>query len=145
MKKGARQKAGEEGLSKEEIAAMKETLAERRQGKAEGESAILAKIAEMPEPDRTMAKRVHAIIRANAPDLAMRTWYGMPAYTNGENVICFFQAAAKFKARYATLGFSDKAKLDEGRMWPVAFALAGLNNADEKMIAALVRKAVGQK
>ncbi len=132
-------------LSKEEMEAMKQTLEERRSGKSEGESVILAKIAEMREPDRTMAKRVHAIIRKNAPMLTMRTWYGMPAYADGEKVICFFQAAAKFKTRYATLGFSDKARLDEGSMWPVTFALKGLDLSEEKRIAALVRKAVNME
>lgn len=130
------------GLSKEEIEAMKETLEERSSGKSEGEGAILAKIAEMPEPDRTMAKRVHEIIKANAPTLTMRTWYGMPAYSKGDNVVCFFQAAAKFKARYATFGFSDKAKLDEGAMWPTSYALTKLTRTEEAKIAALVKKAV---
>ena len=145
MKKRTTQKGSSGALSEEEVAAMKETLEERRSGKSEGEAAVLAKIAEMPEPDRTMARRIHEIIRANAPTLTMRTWYGMPAYTSGEKVICFFQAAAKFKARYATLGFSDKAQLDEGSMWPVTFALAGLSKAEEERIAALVRKAVGTR
>lgn len=130
------------GLTKEEVAAMKETLKERNSS-TDGESALLAKIAEMPEPDRTMAKRIHAIIRASAPSLSPKTWYGMPAYAKDDKVICFFQAADKFKARYATFGFSDKAKLDEGPMWPTSFALKKLTAAEEAKIAALVKKAVG--
>jgi uncharacterized protein YdhG (YjbR/CyaY superfamily) len=129
------------GLTKEEIAAMKETL-EERNSIMDGESAVLAKIAAMPEPDRTMAKRVHQIIMASAPELVPRTWYGMPAYSKGEKVVCFFQDAHKFKARYATLGFSDKAKLDEGAMWPISYALKVLSPAEEAKIAALVKKAV---
>ena len=113
-----------------------------RAGKADGESDVLAKIAEMAEPDRVMAERLRAIIKATAPDLSPRTWYGMPAYAKDGNVVCFFQDAAKFKARYATLGFSDKANLDEGAMWPTAFALTELTAADEARIAALVKKAV---
>jgi uncharacterized protein YdhG (YjbR/CyaY superfamily) len=129
------------GLSKEEIAAMKETLKERREG-AEGESVVLAKIAEMKEPGRTMAKRIHQIVKTVAPDLIPRTWYGMPAYSKGDKVICFFQDANKFKARYATFGFSDKAKLDDGEMWPISYALKKLTPAEEAKIAALVKKAV---
>ncbi|HEX9017307.1 MAG TPA: DUF1801 domain-containing protein [Chloroflexota bacterium] len=139
-----------EGFTDEERAAMKERAQEvkaaGRRGpsaaKADGESDVLAKIAEMPEPDRSMAERVHAIIKATAPDLSPRTWYGMPAYALDGNVVCFFQAGQKFKTRYATLGFSDKAKLDEGAMWPTAFALKELTVADEAKIAALVKKAV---
>ncbi len=131
------------GLTREEIEAMKETLEERRSG-TEGEGAILAKIAKMPEPDRTMAKRIHSIIKASAPQLTMRTWYGMPAYTKGDKVICFFQDASKFKARYATLGFSDKANLDEGNMWPISYAVKKLTASEEAKIAALVKKAVGK-
>jgi uncharacterized protein YdhG (YjbR/CyaY superfamily) len=130
------------GLTKWEMEAMKETLKERNADEADGESAVLAKIAEMPEPDRTMAKRVHAIIKASAPALAPRTWYGMPAYGKGDKVICFFQGALKFKARYATLGFSDKANLDEGNMWPTSFAVKNLTAAEEAKILALVKKAV---
>src|SRR5207247_7456386 len=104
--------------------------------------AVRAKIAEMPEPDRSMAKRLHAIIKASAPALSPKTWYGMPAYAKDGNVICFFQSAQKFKTRYATFGFSDKAKLDEGTMWPTAFALMELTTADEARIGALVKKAV---
>ena len=110
--------------------------------KADGESEVLAKIAEMSQPDRAMAERLHAIIKASAAALSPRTWYGMPAYAKDGNVVCFFQPADKFKARYATLGFSDKANLDEGTMWPVAFALRELTAADEARIGALVKKAV---
>jgi hypothetical protein len=110
--------------------------------KAEGESDVLAKIAEMPEPDRAMATRLHAIVKASAPALSPRTWYGMPAYAKDGNVVCFFQSAHTFKARYATFGFSDKANLDQGTMWPVAFALKELTAADEVRIGALVKKAV---
>jgi hypothetical protein len=134
--------AKSKGLTKEEIAAMKETLEERNSGKAEGESAVLAKIAAMPELDRLMAKRLHALIMKSAPALTPRTWYGMPAYSKDDKVICFFQNASKFKARYSTLGFSDKANLDEGVMWPTAFALKGLTAAEEARIGALVKKAV---
>src|SRR5205085_12065467 len=114
-----------------------------RADKADGESDVLAKIAEMPEADRAIGERLHAIIKASAPALSPRTWYGMPAYANKDgNVVCYFQGAYKFKARYATLGFSDKANLDEGAMWPVAFALKELTAAEEATIAALVKKAV---
>ncbi len=133
------------GLSAEEIAAMKETLKERKAAasKEEAEQAVLEKIAEMPEPDRSMAQRLHALIKANAPTLLPRTWYGMPASANAEGkVICFFQTTQKFKARYATFGFNDGAHLDEGTMWPTSFALTKLTAADEARIAALVRKAV---
>jgi uncharacterized protein YdhG (YjbR/CyaY superfamily) len=133
------------GLSAEEIAAMKETLKERKvaASKEEAEQAVLEKIAEMPEPDRSMARRIHEIVKASAPDLSPKTWYGMPAYANDDGkVICFFQSADKFKARYAQFGFNDMAKLDEGAMWPVAFALKELTPSDEAKIAALVKKAV---
>ena len=111
--------------------------------KAEGESTALAAIAEMQEPDRSMAKRIHAIIKDSAPSLSAKTWYGMPAYADKEgNVVCFFQPAQKFKARYSTFGFNDRAHLDEGTLWPVAFALTKLTAADEDRIAALVKKAV---
>lgn len=139
-----------EGFSDEERAAMKERAqelkAEARRGarasKADRESAVLAKIVEMPEPDRTMAERLHAIIKASAPDLSPKTWYGMPAYANKDGkVVCFFQSAAKFSARYATLGFSDAANLDDGAMWPTAFALKELTAAEEVRISALVKKA----
>ena len=122
-----------------------ELKAEARRGpraKADGESDVLAKIAEMPEPDRAMAERLHAVVKASAPDLAPRTWYGMPAYAKGGKVVCFFQSADKFKARYATFGFSDKANLDEGAMWPTSFALKELTAAEEARIGELVRKAV---
>lgn len=133
----------------EERAAMKDRAQEAkaasrrgaRAGKADGESEVLAKIAELPERDRAMAERLHAIIKGSAPALSPRTWYGMPAYAKGDDVVCFFQSAQKFKTRYATLGFSDKANLDEGAMWPTSFALKGLTAAEEKEIGALVKKA----
>ena len=130
------------GFTDEERAAMKGRAQELKADKADGESDVLAKIAEMPEPDRAMAERVHAIINASAPALSPRTWYGMPAYAKDGNVVCFFQSAHKFKARYATFGFSDKANLDEDTVWPVAFALKELTAADEARIGALVKKAV---
>jgi uncharacterized protein YdhG (YjbR/CyaY superfamily) len=134
------------GFTAEERAAMKERAREvkasARSGKADGESDVLAKIAEMPEPDRAMAERLHALIRAAAPDLAPRTWYGMPAYARNGKVVCFFQSAQKFKSRYATLGFSDKANLDDGAMWPTSFALKELSAAAEERIGALVKQAV---
>jgi uncharacterized protein YdhG (YjbR/CyaY superfamily) len=114
----------------------------RGAGKADGESDVLAKIAEMPGPDRAMAERLHALIKASAPDLSPRTWYGMPAYAKDGDVVCFFQSAHKFKARYATFGFSDKANLDEGAMWPTSFALKELTAAEEARIGELVKKAV---
>ena len=131
-------------FTEEEKAAMKERAQELKadKDKAEGESAVLAKIAEMPEPDRAMGGRVHAVIRASAPALTPRLWYGMPAYARDGNVICFFQSREKFKTRYMTLGFSDKANLDEGAMWPTAFALKELTAAEEARISALVKKAV---
>jgi uncharacterized protein YdhG (YjbR/CyaY superfamily) len=130
------------GFSDEEKAAMREAVRERSGGVGEGESAVLAKIAKMKEPDRTKAKKVHEIVKASAPELIPRTWYGMPAYAKDDKVICWFQDAAKFKARYATLGFSDKAHLDEGRMWPVTYAIMELTSAEEAKITALVKKAV---
>jgi uncharacterized protein YdhG (YjbR/CyaY superfamily) len=136
------------GFSEEERSAMKDRLQEMKEetvaksGKADGESDVLAKIASMPEPDRSMAERIHAIVKANAPNLSSRTWYGMPAWAKDGNVICFFQSGQKFKTRYATLGFSDKANLDEGHMWPSAFAVKQLTPAEEAKIAALIRKAV---
>jgi uncharacterized protein YdhG (YjbR/CyaY superfamily) len=133
------------GLTAEEKAAMKETLRERKAAasKEEVEKAVLEKIAEMKEPDRSMAKRIHEIIKESAPSLSSKTWYGMPAYADADgNVICFFQDAQKFKARYATLGFNNKANLDEGTMWPVAFALTKLTATEEARIRALVKKAV---
>ena len=134
------------GFTDEERAAMREHLqelkAQARGDAAEGESAVLAKIAALPQPDRAKAERLHAIIKANAPALAPKTWYGMPAYAKGGNVVCFFQSAQKFKTRYATLGFSDKANLDEGNMWPTAFALKELTAAEEAEIGALLKKAM---
>lgn len=129
-------------LTEEELAAMKDRLEELKAAKADGESALLAKIAELPQPDRALAERLHAIIKANAPVLTPRTWYGMPAYAKHGNVICFFQSAQKFKTRYATLGFSDKANLDEGSMWPTAFALKELTPAEEAKIVALLSRAL---
>ncbi len=139
-----------EGFTDEERAAMKERVQELkaaarrgpRAGKADGEHDVLAKIAEMPEPDRAMAERLHVIIKASAPALSPRTWYGMPAYAMDGKVVCFFQSAQKFKTRYATFGFSDAANLDEGAMWPTAFALEKLTAAEEVRIGALVKKAV---
>ena len=132
------------GFTAQEKAAMKERAKELKAEaeRADRESAVLAAIAEMPEPDRSIAERLHAIIKANAPALTPKTWYGMPAYAMGDNVICFFQTAAKFKARYATLGFNDRAKLDEGDMWPTSFALKALTPAIEARITELVKKAV---
>jgi uncharacterized protein YdhG (YjbR/CyaY superfamily) len=133
------------GLTAEERAALKEAVQERKAA-ARGENdekAVLAKIAEMPKSDRAMAERIHEIVKANAPTLSPKTWYGMPAYANKDGkVVCFFQDADKFKARYATFGFGEKANLDEGTMWPTSFALTGLTAADETKIAALVKKAV---
>jgi uncharacterized protein YdhG (YjbR/CyaY superfamily) len=139
-----------DGFTAEERAAMKDRAQEinavrRRSPKAadaDGESDLLAKIAEMSAPDRALAERLHALILAGAPDLTPRTWYGMPAYAKDGNLICHFKPAQKFKTRYATLGFSDKAKLDDGTMWPTEFALADLTAADEARIVALVKKAV---
>jgi uncharacterized protein YdhG (YjbR/CyaY superfamily) len=130
-------------LTSDELAAMKELVKERRAGKTDGEADVLAKIAEMREPDRAMATRLHELVKANAPGLEPKTWYGMPAYAKGGKVVCFFQSAEKFKSRYATLGFSDQAELDDGALWPVAFALKKLTATEEKRIVALVKKAVG--
>jgi len=146
-RKGAKkdaQKSGK-GFTAAERAAMKERAQElkaeaRKEG---GESALLAKIAEMPKPDRDLAERIHAVVKANAPDLMPKTWYGMPAYANADGkVVCFFQSADKFKSRYATFGFSDNANLDTGAMWPTSFALKELTDAEEDKIAALVKQAV---
>jgi len=139
-----------EGFTDEERAAMKDRAKELkaaarrgpRAGKADGESEVLAKIAEMPGPDRALAERLHAIIKASAPDLSPRTWYGMPAYAKDGKIVCFFRSAQKFSTRYATLGFSDKANLDEGAMWPTDFALTELTADVEARIGALVKKAV---
>jgi uncharacterized protein YdhG (YjbR/CyaY superfamily) len=138
------------GFTDEEKAAMRERAQElkagarpgARAGKADEESAVLAKLAAMSAPDRAMGERLHAIIKASAPELSSKLWYGMPAYAKDDKVVCFFQDAQKFKTRYATFGFSDKATLDEGHMWPTAFALKELTDADEARIAALVKKAV---
>lgn len=133
-----------EGFSAAERAAMKERVEEMKAAErgADGEKAVLAKIAEMPESDRVMATRLHAIIKAGAPELSPKTWYGMPAYARDGKVVCFFQSAHKFKSRYATLGFSDQANLDDGAMWPTSFALEKLTAAEEARIEALVKKAV---
>lgn len=143
MKKPTKQGAKRaNGLTQEEVAAMKEYLKEKN-AKANDEGAVLAAIAKMNGPDRAMAKRLHEIIMAAAPDLSPRTWYGMPAYAKGDKVVCFFQNSQKFKARYSTLGFSDRAELDDGSMWPVVYALKKLTPAEEARITALVKKAVG--
>ena len=147
-KTGAQKKS--KGFTDDERAAMRERAQEvkaeagrgSRARKADGESDVLAKIAEMPDPDRAMAERLHALIKASTPALSPRTWYGMPAYAKDDKVVCFFRPAHKFKDRYATFGFNDKANLDEGTMWPTAFALKKLTAADEGRIAALVKKAV---
>jgi uncharacterized protein YdhG (YjbR/CyaY superfamily) len=138
------------GFTDEERAAMKERAQELkaqarrtpRADKAGGESDVLAKIAEMPQPDRAMGERLHEIIKASAPELSPKTWYGMPAYAKDGKVLCFFQSAKKFNSRYATLGFSDKANLDEGAMWPTSFALKELSATEEAKISALVKRAV---
>jgi len=154
--KGAQQSASRttrntsKGFTDEERGAMKERAEElkaerrggRRAAKADGESDVLAKIAEMPDSDRSMAERVHALVKASAPGLSPKTWYGMPAYAKDGKVVCFFQSAQKFKSRYATLGFSDEANLDDGAMWPTSFALKELTTAEEARIAALVKRAV---
>ncbi len=148
-KKGARKSArstaatgrNSKGFTDEERAAMKARVQEMK-GEADGETVVLAKIDTMPEPDRSMGRRVHKIIMAAAPDLTPRLWYGMPAYAKEDKVVCHFQDAAKFKTRYATLGFSDKANVDEGAMWPVAYALKELTPAEEARIAELVKRAV---
>jgi uncharacterized protein YdhG (YjbR/CyaY superfamily) len=156
-KKGTQQSArnttgkASKGFTDDERAAMRERARELkapvrrgpRAGKADGESEVLAKIAEMPKSDRAMAKRLHAIIKATAPALSPRAWYGMPAYAKDGDVVCFFQSGQKFKTRYATFGFSDKANLDDGAMWPTAFALKELTAAEEARIRALVKKAAG--
>ena len=144
VKKATRKTGTAKTFSAEEKAAMKEYAKELKKG-GTGESDLLEKIANMKEPDRSMAKRIHAIITANAPSLTPKTWYGMPAWANADGkAVAFFQDAAKFKARYATLGFNDTAALDDGDMWPTSFALRKLSDADEKRIIALVKKAVGR-
>jgi uncharacterized protein YdhG (YjbR/CyaY superfamily) len=132
------------GFTAEERAAMRERAKEQKAEaqRADGERAVLAKIAEMHEPDRAMAERLHEIVKASAPDLSPKTWYGMPAYAKDGKVVCFFQSAQKFNSRYATLGFSDKANLDEGAMWPTSFALKELTATEEAKISALVKRAV---
>jgi uncharacterized protein YdhG (YjbR/CyaY superfamily) len=146
--RSAKKDTASKGFTDEERAAMRERAQElkkqsrRGAGKADGERDVLAKIAEMAEPDRAMAERLHDIIKANAPDLSPRTWYGMPAYAKDGKVVCFFQSAEKFKARYATLGFSDEARLDDGAMWPTSFALQELTSVQEARIGELVKKAV---
>jgi uncharacterized protein YdhG (YjbR/CyaY superfamily) len=147
MKRTSKSAAGtgkeSRGFTAEERAAMKERAQElKRAGMADDESAVLAKIADMQEPDRTMANRLHEIVQASAPMLSPKTWYGRPAYARGGKVVCFFQSAKKFNTRYATLGFSDTAKLDEGAMWPTSFALKQLTATEEARISALVKKAV---
>ena len=136
--------SADEKAAMREYAAEKKKAAGRKGGKDEdGEADVLAKIAEMPAADRHLAERIHAIVKASAPGLTSRTWYGMPAYALDGKVVCFFQPASKFKARYGTLGFSDTARLDDGQMWPNSFAITKLTPADEQRIAALVKKAVG--
>src|SRR5215217_7865984 len=151
-RKSAERTAGKarEGFTDEERGAMKERAKElkasarrgSRADKENGESEVLAKIAEMTEPDRGMAERIHAVVKASAPDLSPRTWYGMPAYAKDGKVVCYFKSADKFKERYATFGFNETANLDEGAMWPTSFALTELTAADEARIGALVKKAV---
>lgn len=140
-------KSASKGFSAEERSAVKEAIQERKivwgKSRADDERAVLAKIATFPEPDRSMAKRLHTIITSTAPELSPRLWYGMPAYSKGGDVLCFFQPASKFKARYGTLGFNDGAKLDDGSVWATSYAVKELTAADETRIAALVKKAVG--
>jgi uncharacterized protein YdhG (YjbR/CyaY superfamily) len=145
-KKPAKKAAGKASkvFTAEERAAMREAARERKAGTADGEADVLAKIAEMQESDRVIAERLHALVKANAPGLSPRTWYGMPAYAKDDKVVCFFQSSQKFKTRYATFGFSDKANLDEGSMWPTAFALKELTVAEEERITALVKTAVAE-
>jgi len=146
VKAPAANKGKPQGFSAAEKDAMRERVRELKAGArrstADGESDVLARIARMPEPDRAMATRLHAIVKASAPALTPRTWYGMPAYARDGNVVCFFQSAQKFRTRYATFGFSDKAKLDAGYLWPTAFALVKLTAAEEARISALVKRAV---
>ena len=140
----AKRTAATKGFTADERAAMRERARELKaeSAKADGESDLLAKIAEMPKADRLLAERLHAIVTTNAPDLAPKTWYGMPAYARDGKVVCFFKSADKFKSRYATFGFEETATLDDGAMWPTSYALTKLTPADEKKIAAMVRKAV---
>ncbi len=141
--KGTQKAKKVKGFTDVERQAIKDRVQELKASKEDGESAVLAKIATMREPDRAMGKRLHAIVTASAPALEPRLWYGMPAYAKDGKVVCFFQSAQKFKTRYATFGFSDKANLDEGHMWPTGFALKELTTAEEARIGALVKKAVG--
>ena len=141
VKRAAASSKEPKGFTDEEKVAMRERVQELRAGELEGEGAVVAKIEAMPEPDRSMGKRIHAIVRASAPSLSPRLWYGMPAYTKDDKVVCHFQPAHKFKTRYPTLGFSDKANLDEGALWPVAFALKALTPVEEARISALVKRA----
>src|SRR5918992_5714473 len=147
-KSAKRTSAKAETLTAEELAALKETVKERRRGrsaKADGEADVIAKIKEMPKPDRVMAERIHAIVKDSAPELSPKTWYGMPAYANADGkVICFFTAADKFKSRYATFGFEEAANLDDGGMWPTSFALTRLGPTEEERITALVKRAAGE-
>ena len=141
-KQAPKKSRASEGFSDEERAAMQERVKEQRAGKADGESAVREKLAEMPAPDRALGERLHALIKASAPALSPKLWYGMPAYANQDGkIVCFFQPASKFKARYATLGFNDSAHLDDGAMWPVAYALTELTPKDEARIGALVQQA----
>jgi uncharacterized protein YdhG (YjbR/CyaY superfamily) len=149
QKSSSRNVADGRGFTAEEKAAMRERAREQKaearskDARADGEKDLLAKVAEMPASDRAMAERLHALITAAAPDLAPKTWYGMPAYARDGKVVCFFQAADKFKARYATFGFSDEARIDDGAMWPTSFALTKLTEADEARVVELVKKAIG--
>ncbi|OJT93973.1 hypothetical protein Micr_00959 [Candidatus Micrarchaeum sp.] len=131
------------GLTKEEQEAMVERLKEIN-NKEDGETAVIAKIKEMPEPDKSMAMEIHEIVRKTAPELKPRTWYGMPAYAKNDKIVCFFQSSSKFKSRYSTLGFSDKAMMDEGDMWPVTYAIKSLTAKEKAMITELIKKAVGR-
>lgn len=131
------------GLTKEEQEAMVERLKEIN-NKEDGETAVIAKIKEMPEPDKSMAMEIHEIVRKTAPGLKPRTWYGMPAYAKNDKIVCFFQSSSKFKSRYSTLGFSDKAMMDEGDMWPVTYAIKSLTAKEKAMITELIKKAVGR-
>jgi len=143
-KKSAKSTAAKtsEGFTAEERAAMRDRVREMKAGSSDGEGEVLAKIAEMQDSDRVMAERIHAIVKDTAPELTPRTWYGMPAYSKDGKVLCYFRSAQKFKTRYATFGFSDKANLDDGGMWPTDYALQKLTAADEKRIVALVKQAV---
>jgi hypothetical protein len=141
-KQGTKKSTKSKGFTDDERRAMREHIQELKGGNTEGEAPVLAKIAAMSEPDRTLGRRLHAIIMASAPSLTPKLWYGMPAYAKDDKVVCFFQNAQKFKSRYATLGFSDKANLDAGSMWPTSFALSALTAAEEAKIAALVKQAV---